>query len=185
MPQEPQSLFSHKVASLGVNSDNDDVPSPIDLRSMADARAWQATAMAKRPYRSEFFSRFAAAIQPSGPGAPRVLELGSGPGFLAEHLLKTIPNISYFALDFSAAMHTLAIARLGPLSAQVTFIERDFKAPDWTRGLEQFDFVIAMQAVHELRHKRHAPTLHGQVRKLLNRTALIWSATISLAQAVW
>lgn len=147
----------------------DDVPSPIDLRVMADARAWQATAMGKRPCRSEFFARFAAEIKSFELGAPRVLELGSGPGFLAEHVLKTIPNVLYSALDFSAAMHTLSTARLGALSSEVNFIERDFKAPDWTRGLGQFDFVISMQAVHELRHKRYAPRLHGQVRELLSR----------------
>lgn len=146
----------------------DDVPSPIDLRDMDDARAWQASAMGKRPCRSEFFAQFAAAIQSSGLGAPRVLELGSGPAFLAEHLLKTIPSMSYSALDFSAAMHILATARLGALNSKVRFIERDFKTLDWTRGLEQFDFVISMQAVHELRHKRYAATLHGQVRTLLS-----------------
>lgn len=147
----------------------DDVPSPIDLRVMEDARAWQASAMVKRPVRREFFSRFAEAIKSFELGAPRVLELGSGPGFLAEHLLKTIANISYSALDFSAAMHTLATARLGALSPNVSFIERDFKDHDWTRGLGQFHFIINMQAVHELRHKRYARGLHGQVRELLNR----------------
>ena len=40
----------------------EDVPSPIDLRLMSDAREWEATAMVKRPWRTEFFDCFAAEI---------------------------------------------------------------------------------------------------------------------------
>jgi hypothetical protein len=36
-----------------------DVPSPIDLRLMSDASEWEATAMEKRPWRREFFAKFA------------------------------------------------------------------------------------------------------------------------------
>jgi len=32
----------------------EDVPSPIDLRSMHDAREWAASAMIKRPWREDF-----------------------------------------------------------------------------------------------------------------------------------
>ena len=62
-----------------------DVPSPIDLRLMTDARPWSETALARRPARPEFFDTFARLI---GRDGVRVLELGSGPGFLADHLLR-------------------------------------------------------------------------------------------------
>ena len=62
-----------------------DVPSPIDLRLMADARSWAESALARRPVRPEFFDAFAREV---GRDDARVLELGSGPGFLAEHLLR-------------------------------------------------------------------------------------------------
>jgi trans-aconitate methyltransferase len=63
-----------------------DVPSPLEFRDMVDARAWAATAE-QRPGRNE---------------------LGSGPGFLAERLLRRLPDAHYTALDFSPAMHELA-----------------------------------------------------------------------------
>jgi len=64
--------------------------------------------MAKRPWRVEFFEAFAAAIAQAAQGRfVRILELGSGPGFLAEHLLKALPSIEYVALDFSPAMQSL------------------------------------------------------------------------------
>jgi hypothetical protein len=60
-----------------------DVPSLIDLRSMADAREWASTAMAKRPSRTEFFHRIADELSHTSSVQSSILELGSGPGFLA------------------------------------------------------------------------------------------------------
>lgn len=141
-----------------------DVPSPIDLRSPVDAAEWERTAMAKRPWRADMFARIAEQLA----GRTRVLELGSGPGFLAAHLLGRL-ELDYVALDFSAAMHELARARLGSARARVTFVERDFLDPSWPNGLGTFDAVVTMQAVHELRHKSRAATLHAQVRGLVPR----------------
>jgi SAM-dependent methyltransferase len=146
-----------------------DVPSPIDLRRMVDARAWEATAMAKRPWRPEFFAQFASAMAASAIPVRRVLELGSGPGFLAEHLLRALPSISYVALDNSAAMHQLAAQRLGALAVRVQFVERSFRQSEWPQDLGRFDCVVTNQAVHEMRHKHHAGALHSQVHRLLAR----------------
>jgi SAM-dependent methyltransferase len=141
-----------------------DVPSPIDLRQMADARPWAETALARRPVRPEFFDAFAREI---GRDGLRVLELGSGPGFLAEHLLRAWPALDYVALDFSPAMHELAAERLGERAARVRCVERSFREAAWVDGLGEFDVVVTHQAVHELRHKDRATALHAQVRPLL------------------
>lgn len=143
-----------------------DVPSPIDFRQMENAIAWERQAM-DRPFRREFFDAFAHELRKLGKATPRVLELGSGPGFLALHLLHQLPHTDLNLLDFSPAMHNLARRRLGELAAGVTFIERDFTADNWRDGLGMFDAVISIQAVHELRHKRYATTLHRQVLDLL------------------
>ena len=142
-----------------------DVPSPIDLRLMSDARPWAETALAKRPARPEFFDAFAREI---GRDGARVLELGSGPGFLADHLLRAWPALAYVALDFSPAMHELAAARLGERAADVRFVQRSFRDAEWADGLGEFDVVVTHQALHELRHKDHATALHAQVRPLLS-----------------
>jgi SAM-dependent methyltransferase len=146
----------------------EEVPSPIDLRRMADAREWESTAMAKRPWRAEFFERFHSAIESFPIPVSRILELGSGPGFLAAHLLQRMPLVAYDALDFSPAMHQLAAERLAGHASRVQFIERNFKEPEWTRGIGRYDCVVTNQAVHELRHKSYAPALHAQVREVLS-----------------
>jgi len=123
--------------------------------------------MQKRPWRMEFFSTFAEELGKQTPPVSRVLELGSGPGFLARHLLSALPNLHMVLLDFSAAMHELAKQRLGRLVSRVEFVEGNFKSALWIEGLPQFDAVVTHQAVHELRHKRYAPELHKQVRAVL------------------
>lgn len=145
-----------------------DVPSPIDLQSMQDARVWAESAMEKRPARVEFFAAFLQELQSLPQRPQRVLELGSGPGFLAHYILSRWgADLEYVALDFSAPMHQLAAERLGELTSSVTFIERSFKETTWHAGLPLFDAVLTNQSVHELRHKQHAAALHAQVRSLL------------------
>jgi SAM-dependent methyltransferase len=146
----------------------EDVPMSVDFRREDHARDWTASAMSVRPWRAEFFDAFAQAICGTGSGGPcRVLELGSGPGFLAERLLGANAGMAYVAVDFSATMHELARERLRVQAQRVQFVERSLRDADWSEGLGQFDFAVTHQAVHELRHKRHACTLHAQVRPRL------------------
>ncbi len=122
--------------------------------------------MQKRPWRTEFFDSFALEIGKQSATA-KVLELGSGPGFLAAHLLSKLPQLKLHLLDFSDAMHELARTRLASKASTTTYIARSFRDPDWSAHLGDFDCVITNQAVHELRHKRHAASLHRSVRSLL------------------
>lgn len=147
-----------------------DVPSPIDLRRTADAEEWARSATEKRPWRAAFFARIASEI--STVSNAEVLELGSGPGFLAEKVLADCRCAHYTMLDFSEAMHALARPRLGSHAARATFVVADFKRSNWRDGLGTFDFVATVQAVHELRHKARAATLHAKVRKLLKPSGI-------------
>jgi RimJ/RimL family protein N-acetyltransferase len=134
---------------------------------MEDAIEWEATAMAKRPWRTEFFAAFVGEIRARGVPNPRVLELGSGPGFLADAITAAIPEVRYTLLDFSHNMIELARRRLGSRAARAEFIVEDFRNPDWSHGIGRFDFVVTNQAVHELRHRSRAAALHAQVRDVL------------------
>jgi hypothetical protein len=63
--------------------------------------------------------------------------------------------------------------RLAGFSA-ASFVLASFKSEDWTRRVAgQFDCVLSMQAVHELRHKRHAPRLYEHVHRILAVPGLI------------
>lgn len=145
-----------------------DVPSPINFKNMNDAMEWERTAML-RPFREDFFAAITDEITALYNPNLHILDLGSGPGFLAPYILSRIDGAHYTMLDFSPAMHELALQRLGSVSCRnVQYLERNFKDENWSDDIHQVDIVVTNQAVHELRHKRYALTLFEQIRKLLN-----------------
>jgi SAM-dependent methyltransferase len=144
-----------------------DVPGPIDLRDMKDAKEWEQTAML-RPFREDFFQAFTTEISEFCKPGINILELGSGPGFLAQYILSCIDGINFTLLDFSGPMHEFAKQRLSEIKgSNLHYLLRGFKDIDRADGINNIDVVITNQAVHELRHKRYAPELFVQVHKLL------------------
>ncbi|MDO8281426.1 MAG: class I SAM-dependent methyltransferase [Thermodesulfovibrionia bacterium] len=144
-----------------------DVPSPIDLQDMKDAKEWERTAML-RPFREEFFQAFTTEISTIRKSDIDLLELGSGPGFLAKYILSRINGINFTLLDFSEPMHELARQRLSEIKgSDIHYLLRSFKESDWADGINKVNVVVTNQAVHELRHKRYAPALFVQVHRLL------------------
>jgi SAM-dependent methyltransferase len=144
----------------------EDVLSPIDLRDPATAQQWAEEADRKRPWRTQIRETFAGILRELG--ARRVLELGAGPGQLAACILDHTSVEDYVLLDFSPPMHALARARLAHHGDRARHVLDDFKAPGWSQRLGEtgFDAIVAMQAVHELRHKRHALGLYREARSL-------------------
>lgn len=61
-----------------------DIPRSIDLRTMPDAVEWEQSAVLERRWRTEIFASFCGEIAACSVPVRRVLELGSGPGFLAK-----------------------------------------------------------------------------------------------------
>lgn len=78
----------------GGNLDGD-VPSPIDLRDLRDASEWVADADLKRPWRVQLRGAFVELLRSSAPPPRRVLELGPGPGLLAETILQACTLENY------------------------------------------------------------------------------------------
>lgn len=150
-----------------------DVPYGEDFHDPAVAAAWADAVMRKRPWRATIFEHFVAIVGATGVREARVLELGSGPGFLAEQLLAQCPSISrYTLLDFSEAMLEQSRRRLNAYQDRTEFLRADFKSDTWPRLVTApVDFVVSLQAVHELRHKRHAARLYAQLTPLLAPSA--------------
>src|SRR5687768_2468864 len=150
-----------------------DVPYGNDWDSATEAAAYGETADQARPWRSEIRDHIAARVATLAPRA-RVLKLGSGPGLLAHRVLQRCPNVeTYTLMDFSEPMLALSRERLAAFPA-ASFVLASFKSENWTRRVEgRFDCVVSMQAVHELRHKRHAPRLYEQIHQVLSVPGLV------------
>jgi SAM-dependent methyltransferase len=152
---------------MRTSAEDQDVPSPIDLRDPVDAAAWAETADVKRPWRAEIRAAIALLVRDATPPLRRVLELGPGPGLLAEAVLDACRLERYTLLDFSAPMLDMCRRRLGDRPA-VDHVLADFTRPDWAATLPaSFNAVLAMQSAHEIRHKRHLARLYSQVRDVL------------------
>lgn len=143
-----------------------EVPTPIDFMLMRDCLEWESKAMT-RPFRLEFFEAITNQLRKLNVSELNILELGSGPGFLALYILERLPGVKISLLDFSPAMHELAGKRLTAYIERIKFVERNFKDIDWAVGLGTYDVVVTIQSVHELRHKLYAEALHRKVKPLL------------------
>ncbi len=145
----------------------EDVPSRINFHDPSQALAWEESTIHNRPWRPKFFATFAAALNGRFSGPLSILELGSGPGHLAEAILSNCNVRKYVALDFSEAMHNLAAKRIERFQNRIDFVRRDFRLADWPEGLGHFDALLTMQAAHETRHVRHLHDLLCAARNCL------------------
>lgn len=158
-----------------VNEDNaqQDIPYGEDLCDPADATAWMHAADLKRPHRALFRSAIAEHISLLGNGL-RVLELGSGPGLLAEVILARCENVErYTLLDFSEPMLAMSRQRVSKYPA-ASVLCADFRSDDWVKdSIGSYDCVVSMQAVHEVRHKRHVPSLYAKIHDVTRPGATV------------
>jgi SAM-dependent methyltransferase len=145
-----------------------DVPSDHDFFDPGYVKRWTESIVRYRPERQQVLKSFVAEAAGIKKDELLVLELGCGPGFLAEQLLKHC-NISYYALvDFSPHMLELSRKRLAAFKDRTAFLQRNFKQKNWAAALPaEFDLVVSLQAVHELRHASRIPRLYTQIHHLL------------------
>jgi SAM-dependent methyltransferase len=146
---------------------DEDVPYSEDLQSASGARTWADAADAKRPHRLLIRAAIVDRLRALPPGA-HVLELGSGPGLLAEDVLEACTQLTNYTLfDFSEPMLDMSRARLRRFST-TSFVLGDFRSNDWMRRAGgPYEAVVSTQAVHEVRHKRHVAQLYQQIYSLL------------------
>lgn len=145
---------------------------PHDYFNRDYVREWTESANLKRPFRALFLEAFARELR-RVEGA-KVLDLGAGPGFLAEYLLARCDIESYDLLDFSPHMLELARDRLAQFDGKVSFHQKSFLDDGWWKKLRApFDVVVSMQAVHELRDTARIPALYRDAGFILRSEGVI------------
>lgn len=139
---------------------------PHDYFNEAYVQEWERIANTRRPFRIQFFETFAMEL--AQIAEPRILEIGSGPGFLAEYLLGRLPITAYHLFDFSPPMLTLSRTRLAAFSDLIHFHQGSFLDAGWWQSLPgPFDAMISMQAIHEARQSERIPRLYTEMGLLL------------------
>jgi len=80
-----------------------------------------------------------------------IVELGTGPGYLASHLLARLPGVRYYAIDFSEPMFAIARSRLAAYASRVSYVHANLVTdPWWTMIPERVDAVVSTWALHDL-----------------------------------
>lgn len=150
-----------------------DVPSDHDFFDPAYVRGWAEESIRKNPQRPAFLDALVTGIDTLGREVV-VLELGSGPGFLAEQILGHCPVAAYYLLDFSPEMHELSRHRLAQHSARTAFVQGDLRDPGWPDLVPTLaDVAVSLQALHELRYVGRAPRFYRRLRSVLRPNGLV------------
>ncbi|MGI9552491.1 MAG: class I SAM-dependent methyltransferase [Aurantibacter sp.] len=83
-----------------------------------------------------------------------ILELGIGPGFLADYLLKKLVKVDYTGLDFSESMLKIATKRTAKHKTKISLIRADLTNKNWTNKLNGYpDVVVSTWTLHDLFNK--------------------------------
>ena len=103
-------------------------------------------------------------IQPNGC----VVELGIGPGYLAEHLLRVMPEIQYYGVDFSSPMLEIARQRLRPYSARVAYVQADLVNDNWWRDIPTpINAIVSTWTLHDLGSQENVGVVYKSCAQVL------------------
>jgi SAM-dependent methyltransferase len=149
-----------------------DYTGPHDYFNEDYVDEWASIANLKRPFRQRIFEIFAAELLKLDH--PCVLDIGSGPGFLAERVLMECDVESYHLFDFSPRMLELSSERLESFVDKTVYHEGSFLDDGWWKLLPmRFDAIVSLQAVHEVRDSGRIPRLYAECRRLLRSGGLM------------
>jgi len=96
-----------------------------------------------------------------------VLELGVGPGYLAEFLLKRLPGITYEGVDFSAPMLEIAANRIKEHQERSSFTRADITRRYWYEEIRHPDVVVTTWTLHDLCNKSNISLVYRDVYRIL------------------
>ena len=102
-----------------------------------------------------------------------ILELGIGPGYLAEFLLNKLPQTSYEGVDFSEPMLQIAKKRLNKYHQKVHYTQADLTSNVWNRKLKQQpNIIVSTWALHDLLHEANIFSVYRMVNRILPANGL-------------
>lgn len=126
------------------------------------------------PERLQLFDTIIRQIRDTPLPASHIVELGLGPGYLAERLLQHIPQITYEGLDFSTPMLELAAARLAAHRSRLRFTQADLMGEDWGAKISRpVGAIISTWALHDLGSEAHTGQVYQTCHRLLAKGGIL------------
>lgn len=98
-----------------------------------------------------------------------VVELGIGPGYLADHLLRAMPEIQYYGVDFSSPMLDIARQRLKPHVARLVYVQADLLKEDWWTNIPRpVGAIVSTWALHDLGSQENVEVVYRSCAQVLH-----------------
>ncbi|WP_236718111.1 trans-aconitate 2-methyltransferase [Actinoplanes sp. TFC3] len=111
------------------------------------------------------------AAEAAGSPPGKVLDLGGGPGVLAERMARRWPAAEVSVMDIDPVL--LALARSAPSDAAVRTIEADLSSSAWVgRAGADFDVIVTVMTLHYL-HAAQVQALYADIRRALTPGGLL------------
>lgn len=99
-----------------------------------------------------------------------ILELGIGPGFLAEYLLQNLTEVKYEGLDYSSSMLAIAAQRTSEYKEHIHFTQPDLIKEEWTEKIKvEPEVVVSTWTLHDLFTKENILEVYKGVYKILHK----------------
>jgi tRNA (cmo5U34)-methyltransferase len=96
------------------------------------------------------------------------MDLGCGPGTLAEKLLGAFPEMQVICSDGSDQMLKLARQRLASFGDRASYSQADFGSENWSAKLPgELDAVVSARAIHNLRTLKLIGPVYREIYGLL------------------
>lgn len=120
------------------------------------------------PERLELFNVILSELKSRIPPNGCVVELGIGPGYLADHLLRVMPEIQYYGVDFSSPMLDIARQRLRPHSARVAYVQADLVKDNWWTDIPTpVNAIVSTWALHDLGSQENVEVVYKSCAQVL------------------
>ena len=143
-----------------------------DFHDADFSKAW-ADKFESTPERLRLFQTILQHIEGFGKELS-VLELGIGPGYLADFLLENLPNITYEGLDFSEAMLDIASKRTAKYSQRIHFTQADLVRDNWTTQLKKApNVIVSTWALHDLLEKKNIASVYQSAFEILQKGGVL------------
>lgn len=120
------------------------------------------------PERVELFNVILSELKSNIPSDGCIVELGIGPGYLADHLLRGMPKIQYYGIDFSLPMLGVAKKRLIPHSDRIIYHQADLVQDNWWESLPiPVDAIVSTWALHDLGRQEYVEVVYKRSAEVL------------------
>lgn len=137
------------------------------------ARDW-SDRFVPTPERLRLFDLIFSQLQTAIPGDGCIVELGMGPGYLADYLLERLPEVSYCGIDFSSPMLDIAGERLKKYSPRVVYTQADLVEDAWEQSVSgPVHAIVSTWALHDLGSPENINTVYERSYRALENNGIL------------